>query len=275
MKFKSLIFFLLSSLILSGCGGTSTDGSQNKGKEIREITFTELKDLFLKEEVTADNWSDYFKLELVPEYDSFDEETGETRYILVLNQDGIINTKDVAFKTHYDRTDTYTYVDPDSFEEVDPWNYKQEPNTQPTEKDIEFYPNNREVYVESGTYIGDSVNEDNGIKYKNKSVTTIDNFTVDKAKGYVIKCNIPDELWNTDEEGNRFIRVNCSEAPSNPLSIDHIDFYENNRVVSYKEDGTVVNDQKSSGLYTDEKLRLPEINYFYAIGSLYETVVNE
>ena len=177
---KKRILLLLAAVLcvsLCACGGSvetnSGDRTDNKteesGKEI-VISKEELATYSEYIELTTENWSDYIEIveEEIIEKDAFGEETGRSIRVTIGLKDGCYISKENAMRIIYKYDGVRDEV----------WDGSM---------DIVF----RDGYEGRETVMTKS---------------SIFDISCEKIKGTILKLTIPNEKWNIDEDGEKYLK---------------------------------------------------------------------
>lgn len=243
MSFKRrlTVVTMICILLLSGCSSSNQNNkmssseqeevtAQDENKEIDEVNgnneeyvidVDELRTYIGTEELTLENWEEYFEIieeEPEPTTDAFGEKvTDGSRYISL-----IIHAKDFAygvddsvamrFSLTYTVQDGYYNMETEEYVE-DEENYGQFSQYEENEeKDIKFYEEN--ITEHNALYIIDvlsqaSPDSNNICSRVERNITECD---LEKIQGIVGVVNIPDKVWNTDENSERYIAVKSDKG---------------------------------------------------------------
>lgn len=190
---------------ITGCG-TSSESSENENKTV-SIDFGTALGYITEEELTKDNAGKYISLTSYDSLNAFGEKDGVEYWVLALDPK-IVHSEDAAVKISASITQGSYYYD-EQWTDV----------TERFEEEKRSYDSNAAVPLTAGYYslcwektylpgfnIGIDIIDETG-KYKKIEYQTIDSLNYDDAKGTLYFLNIPEESWNTDENGLRFISV--------------------------------------------------------------------
>lgn len=169
-KILSLIIAFLICISFCSCGGAENTGENNSNKEIT-ITKEELVKYSEYIELTTENWEDFFEIieSEVTVTDAFGEETSIDIDAIVSLKNGYFISEDNALRFSH-----YTEINSDN----------------KMTRDIVF--------------TNDALWEDRRIRY----ICSLDDGPIlEKAKGTILKITVPDEKWNTNEYGYKYLII--------------------------------------------------------------------
>lgn len=187
--------FLVS---LSGCSCST----------FNKISAEDLKQYVQQVEITPENWEEYFELEdyRSASIDSFGQETGGVyEGKRIKHKDGVIPSSDLVMEFAYTENMTEKMVS----------NEGAIQGTSESKEDI-----TRQIEgLNTGTYEPVAGNAPPGSVYSTynkrkwgssywmEDTYEISDFRLNRSKGNIYKCNIPDDLWQNSEENGRYIAV--------------------------------------------------------------------
>ena len=168
-KVIALTFTFLICISFCSCGGAENTGRNNGNKEIT-ITKEELAKHSEYIELTTENWEEFIEIkkEDVIETDAFGEETGTHTNVWVVLKDGCYVSEDHAlrFSCFIEGNDEREFT-----------------------YDVVFFDNL--IDLEGRKLI--------------LPANPTRNITCEKVKGTVLKLTLPDDKWNIDEDGNKYL----------------------------------------------------------------------
>lgn len=166
-------------------GGTPTDEPMGEDDGIIYMTVQEFYSYFTDVDITPDNWQDYFEIkeEEWTETDAFGEVIStETNYIVAVKENVYIIEYDDKVVMRFSLTGCGN-----SFDELGT-----------AEIDVECSSDSGTGFLFSKQRNAEEVNE-------------IADYTVIKTLGYVTVSTIPDDMWNEDADGKKYIAIKVSE----------------------------------------------------------------
>lgn len=178
------------------------------------------KSYVIATEITVDNWDSLFELSSEKITDSFGDETGNEEYVMVAKSPNAVDIKDGAIKCRFHLKHTSTPLDPDTGEAIgEPDIYESDQgfdnNIMFSDGMVLFLPS--KTYLSEGTYWTSSGEE---IKVNYRDESEISDFVVDIVKGTLYEVVIPDDVWNTAEDGTRYISIDMQDG-------SYLNLYEN------------------------------------------------
>lgn len=241
---KRIILTILLGCLLTGCGQNAEVEEKEEAvaqeADMVLVTKEDINSYFSTVEITLDNWQDYFEVAEKEEIetDSFGEETGAKYAWKVINPKENVKVNDdlvMRFSIEIAEISNTYFVDTD--EAV----YEATPYERNTDEDIEawdFYPSAQiyQLYNISEPYI----TEDKEVYHKSEN--DIKKCELTKVVGSVTVANIPNHVWNTDENGDRFVAVEKEEE-------NIAKFYENGNYSDRDMSETITNVNGEQGIF--------------------------
>lgn len=227
MKVLKCLMASVCAFALVACvaGGATGGGAAAKEDNAIHIDKETAKSYIQATELTTDNWDSLFELTSRKELDSFGDETGEESYILVAKSPNVAELKDGAIKYKYHVTETSTCKDPDTGEALEESSVYE--NDEEGDSGIWYDGETGQVlYISMKTYISEGTNwinnEERKVIYDHEY--EISDFEVENIVGTLYEVVIPDDVWNTSEDGTRYISFDMGGGYNTYMNI-----YENCR----------------------------------------------
>lgn len=195
-------------------------------------TKEEVVDFFTTVELTKDNWSDYLEIRDVEcnAQDPFgDIATYRTDSRLELKDDiNVAVSEDFAIELSYHVSDESHYIDKETGEVLEKLESSEWDDTEIIEW-LDYCVEIAYLYSPTETYYNSSNVEVGRDFYKIMS-----NIHVTRIQGTITMYDIPEDKWNTDEVGDRFIAV---EHTLNDGGVEWVKLYEDGDMASERADG--------------------------------------
>lgn len=226
------------ALVACGANGEAANGEAAKEDNVIHIDKETAKSYVIATEITVDNWDSLFELSSKKDTDSFGDETGDEEYVIVVKSPNAADIKDGAIKYRYHLKETITTLDSDTGEAIEePYIYESD-----QEIDNSLWLDYEGIvgYITSKTYFSGGTIGERKVKYRHES--EISDFVVDRVKGTLYEVVIPDDVWNTAEDGTRYISIDMQDE-ENPR---YLNLYEN---LNYEEVSKKTGDIGATGNY--------------------------
>ena len=262
---KRLVAVVCSTLLFAGCAGAGGSGTApaaggSSAANLDAVNSSELASYISREEVTPENWENFFTAEVEHnvKLDAFGEDVGEYEEGVALRlKDNYIAGDDLVMRFEVQSTTTSEYVDRESGEVVEP-QWEMSPRVRLNQVDvigsnIGGYNNPYYMvdYVSAYRNSGTDVNGD-GIQEAEKPHYELNSLAMTKSIGSVVLFDLPEDKWMTDENGVKFLRI-LNEETGN-----YGEYYMNGATKMISKNGEVLS-------YNKAKKNAPE----YTINQLF------
>ena len=244
---NKIALFIMIMLVLTGCGGAgaetsgsglgateggstadsgvtaeTTDGFSKESDYIF-VTVDQIKSFFTTAELTTDNWSDYLEFRDVEnnEVDAWGDVVSYRSDCTLCTKTGVTGkVEDLAMRVSYTQPYITNYYDVETLE-LGP---TEENATYSGEEDLQYIG----ATLGYCTYLkGDVISRVDG-DFIREDIRPIESIEVIKIKGTITQCDIPEELWNTNEGGVRFLAAHNNDELVLYYEDGHMEFFSEN-----------------------------------------------
>ena len=234
---KIFVATLMTTVALSlcACSGTSSNTTGVESTEYIFCTKEEVQSFFAPVDLTKENWSDYIEVKEVEdnETDAFGEISTFANYWKVISKEDVSGfvSDDFAIEIQYKKKSTTEILDAETEEVL---------STESDDFDGQTFSSivqNLDLgnTLENAYSFSPSAQFDyQGRRAVSKHITDLTVVGVSRIQGQFTTWSIPDEKWNTDDDGKRFIAV---EHTLNNGRVGLIKLYENGVMVKQREHG--------------------------------------